>query len=139
MVMSSKLVKWLESSQAKHTSMHKKALSWGCHFAELGYYSDFLEVITSESNSIFMDFEDLELEIDVLRIARDIAAHEGGAEEVLNQIVKGPIDDGDVVSKSGKSYLYDHNLCVRVCVNGEHGANAANYRGYKVWKYLNNK
>ena len=137
--MSSKLVKWLESEQAKHTSMHQKVLSWGCHFAELGFYPEFLEVITGDSNSIFMEFDEVELEVDVLVIAKCIAASNGAAEEVLNQIVNGPIDDGDVVSKSGKAYLYDFNLCVRVCVNGEHGANAANYRGYKVWKYLNRK
>jgi hypothetical protein len=137
--MRNKLVEWLNSAQKNHKPMHKKVLSWGCHFAEVGQYSEFLEVITSDSNSIFDDFENVKLEVDALMIGKLIAAKYGAAEEVLNQIVNGPVDDGDVVSKSGKSFLYDYNLCVRVCVNGEHGANAANYRGYKVWKYLNSK
>lgn len=60
----------------------------------------------------------------------------GNAYEVLGQLVDGPKFDGDVVSKNGKAWLYSNKLAVRVCNNGEHGDNAANYLGWQVYKLV---
>ncbi|QAX96259.1 hypothetical protein [Vibrio phage vB_VmeM-Yong XC32] len=95
-----------------------------------------MEYIRSEYNSIFAEAEDIIMEAEVLYIADTLS---GEAEEVLEQMAKGPLFDGNAVSKCGKSELYGHELCVRIVVNGEHGDNALNLKGYRVWKELKSR
>ena len=53
--------------------------------------------------------------------------------EMLTQLVaRGPVDDGDVMSKSARDDLITLGLASRVCVKGEQGFTAANYMGYDV-------
>lgn len=96
-----------------------------------------MKYVRSEYNSIFNDAEDIVMEAEVLHAADVI--HATAAEEVLDQMSKGPLFDGDAVSKEGKSVLYDHGLCVRIVVNGEHGDNALNLKGFRVWKELKSR
>lgn len=95
-----------------------------------------VKALIEETNAIFGDTRDIIEDAECLYIA-DVLP--GNAQEVLYQIVENPKDDGDVVSKNGKAELYCHGLILRVCTNGQHGANAANYRGWKVWKALEAK
>jgi len=53
--------------------------------------------------------------------------------EVLGQLVeRGPVWDGDIISKSARNDLMDWGLATRVCVKGEQGFTGANYRGWAV-------
>jgi len=57
--------------------------------------------------------------------------------EQLKQLVYGPVWDGDIISKSYRGELFDLNLAVRVCVNGEQGFTGAPYIAYSIvnrWK-----
>lgn len=69
-------------------------------------------------------------------IAASFALHHslsGGQREQLKQLVeRGPVWDGDVVSKSARDDLIGLGLATRVCVKGEQGFTAANYRGWDV-------
>ena len=56
--------------------------------------------------------------------------------ESLKQLVNGPVFDGDVISKSLISELFDYGLAVRVCVNGEQGYTGATYFSYSVNKRI---
>lgn len=50
--------------------------------------------------------------------------------EALYQLhAKGPVWDGDVVSKSERDALLDIGACAKVCVKGEQGFNACTYGG----------
>lgn len=42
---------------------------------------------------------------------------------------RGPVWDGDVISKSERSELLDIGACAKVCVKGEDGFNACTYFG----------
>lgn len=42
---------------------------------------------------------------------------------------KGPVWDGDVISKSARDELLDIGACAKVCVKGEDGFNACTYFG----------
>lgn len=55
--------------------------------------------------------------------------------EPLHQLVHGPVEDGDVISKMYRDNLIDLKLAVRVCVKGEQGYTAATYLGWAVHKY----
>ena len=57
--------------------------------------------------------------------------------EQLQQLVDGPVRDGDVISKSSRSDLFDFGLAVRVCVKGEQGFTGATYFSYSVMKIIN--
>jgi hypothetical protein len=48
-------------------------------------------------------------------------------------VERGPLEDGDVPSKSGRNDLIDAGLAVRVVVNGEDGYTAATYAGRDVY------
>lgn len=54
--------------------------------------------------------------------------------EQLEQLVNGPIYDGDVLSKSLRSELFDIGLAIRVCHKGEQGYTGATYFAYSVLK-----
>ena len=56
--------------------------------------------------------------------------------EQLQQLVKGPIWDGDIISKSNRGELFDMGLAIRVCCKGEQGYTGSPYIGYSVVKKL---
>ena len=57
--------------------------------------------------------------------------------EQLQQLVNGPVWDGDVISKSARSELFELGLAVRVCVKGGQGFTGATYFAYSVMKIIN--
>lgn len=56
--------------------------------------------------------------------------------EQLEQLVNGPVWDGDVISKSLRDELFDLGLAIRVCCKGEQGYTGAKYFGGSVVKRI---
>jgi len=52
--------------------------------------------------------------------------------EQLEQIVNGPVWDGDVISKSLRGELFEYGLVQRVCVKGGQGYTGATYFAHTV-------
>ncbi len=53
--------------------------------------------------------------------------------DVLRQLVEnGPVEDGDICSKSGRDDLIEWGLASRACIKGEQGYTVANYTGCDV-------
>ena len=51
----------------------------------------------------------------------------------LSQLVRyGPVEDGDIESKSARSDLIELGLANRACVKGQQGFTVANYLGWDV-------
>ncbi len=60
----------------------------------------------------------------------DFAHRRRSLHEQLYQLhSRGPVWDGDVVSKSDRTELLDIGACAKVCVKGEDGFNACTYSG----------
>ena len=59
-----------------------------------------------------------------------------GAEidDLIALVECGPLEDGDVPSKSGRDSLIEKGLAVRVVVKGQDGYTAATYAGARVYK-----
>ena len=53
---------------------------------------------------------------------------------MLNQLVNGPVWDGDIISKTDRDELIELKLAVRVCCKGEEGYTGATYTGYTINK-----
>lgn len=56
--------------------------------------------------------------------------------EQLEQLVNGPVWDGDVISKADRGVLFDMGLAIRVCHKGEQGYTGANYTAFTILKEL---
>lgn len=54
--------------------------------------------------------------------------------EQLEQLVNGPIWDGDIICKSNRGELFELGLAIRVCHKGEQGYTGATYFAYSVLK-----
>lgn len=55
--------------------------------------------------------------------------------ETLKQLVEqGPVEDGDIVSKSARDDLITWDLAVRACIKNRQGYTVANYKGWAVHK-----
>ncbi|HHZ97923.1 MAG TPA: hypothetical protein EYN67_20810 [Flavobacteriales bacterium] len=52
--------------------------------------------------------------------------------EQLEQLVNGPIYDGDVISKSARANLFELGLAIRVCHKGLQGYTGANYLSHSI-------
>ena len=60
---------------------------------------------------------------------------DGGERETLRCLVKqGPVWDGDVPSKRGRTSLIELGLASKAVVNGQQGYQVANYVGWTVFK-----
>ncbi len=57
--------------------------------------------------------------------------------EQLNQLVNGPIYDGNIISKTDRGELFSLGLAIRVCCKGEQGYTGATYFAYSVMKIIN--
>jgi hypothetical protein len=64
-------------------------------------------------------------------IARRLPKH---LHEQLQQLINGPIWDGDIICKSYRNELFDLSLAVRICCKGEQGYTGATYLAYSVMK-----
>jgi len=63
----------------------------------------------------------------------DFARNNKRLHEQLYQLhSRGPVWDGDVVSKADRSALLDVDACAKVIVKGEEGFNACTYRGRQM-------
>ena len=56
--------------------------------------------------------------------------------EQLEQLVRNPTWDGDVICKSLRTELFDYGLAVRVCANGEQGYTGATYFAFSILKRI---
>jgi hypothetical protein len=56
--------------------------------------------------------------------------------EQLAQLVRGPVWDGDVMSKSQRGELFDMGIAIRVCAKGEQGYTGARYIAYSILKEI---
>lgn len=56
--------------------------------------------------------------------------------EQLEQLVNGPVWDGNVISKSDRGVLFDMGLAIRVCCKGEQGYTGATYTAYTILKEI---
>lgn len=56
--------------------------------------------------------------------------------EQLQQLVNGPIWDGDIISKNHRGILFEMDLVTRVCCKGEQGYTGARYIAYSVLKKI---
>lgn len=56
--------------------------------------------------------------------------------EQLEQLVNGPVWDGDIISKDERGTLFDMGLAIRVCHKGEQGFTGANYTAFSILKEL---
>lgn len=58
--------------------------------------------------------------------------------EQLQQLVNGPVRDGDVICKSNRDELVRLGLAIRVCHKGEQGFTGATYFSYTIMRAANN-
>lgn len=58
--------------------------------------------------------------------------------EQLQQLINGPIWDGDIICKSHRSRLFEMGLAIRVCSKGEQGYTGAKYVAYSILKAIKN-
>lgn len=56
--------------------------------------------------------------------------------EQLQQLVNGPIWDGDIISKNHRGILFEMGLAMRVCCKGEQGHTGAKYIAYSILKKM---
>lgn len=56
--------------------------------------------------------------------------------EQLEQLVNGPVWDGDIISKPNRRRLFDMGLAIRVCCKGEQGYTGAPYIAYSILKKI---
>lgn len=56
--------------------------------------------------------------------------------EQLQQLVNGPIWDGDIISKDHRGILFEMGLAMRVCCKGEQGHTGAKYIAYSILKKM---
>lgn len=56
--------------------------------------------------------------------------------ESLDQLVNGPVFDGDIISKSRRDVLIGIGLGIRVCCKGEQGFTGGTYFAYSVNRAL---
>lgn len=65
-------------------------------------------------------------------VRRILAGHQ--LEQLKQLVNKGPVWDGDVISKGDRDDLLQLKLASRACVKGEQGYTVANYYGWDVLK-----
>lgn len=56
--------------------------------------------------------------------------------EQLQQLVNGPIWDGDIISKNHRGILFEMGLAMRVCCKGEQGYTGARYIAFSILKKM---
>lgn len=59
--------------------------------------------------------------------------------EQLEQLINGPVEDGDIISKADRVRLFYMGIAIRVCSKGEQGYTGAKYVGYSILKRLNKR
>lgn len=54
----------------------------------------------------------------------------------LQQLVRGPVWDGDVINKGQRAELFEMGIAIRVCHKGEQGYTGSKYIGYSILKAM---
>jgi hypothetical protein len=132
---------WAKETYKSYGDTYLNVISIALKYEEMGYFKEFEEYFKGHFNHAFGDWCFEYYCWDHCRVMARVIEPKlsGEAKEVLCQAAKGPIFDGDVVSKNGKSELYKHQLMLRVMNNNQHGDNAVNQLGYCVFELLTNK
>lgn len=72
-----------------------------------------------------------------VKIIIEVQAMDSGMRDCIRAAyLSGPIDDGDVPSKSGRDALLDSGYISKVVVKGEQGFNACTYKGSSAYKLI---
>jgi hypothetical protein len=89
-----------------------------------------VEDIAKELNTDFSPMTQSEVDYfkEVASVALNLSAQEKTVLRACQQ--SGPLEDGDVPSKSGRDQLLDKGFVAKVIVKGEQGYNACTYRGH---------
>lgn len=97
--------------------------------------NNFLEVEALRIAALLKATSQLSNTYDVQCAALHSVIVELGCLNTLKQlVVHGPVEDGDVLSKSQRDFMISLGLASRVCVKNEQGYTAANYIGWGVYK-----
>lgn len=56
--------------------------------------------------------------------------------EQLEQLIKGPVWDGDVISKADRETLFEIGLAIRVCAKGTQGYTGATYTAWSILREI---
>lgn len=134
--MKSEFVKWAKKQYKDYGDQSDKIIDLALYFAENGMFDEYVEYLKQHFNNAFSETESVYEYVEAKVVAKKLS---GEAREVLEQIVKEPKYDGDVVSKSGKSELFKYKLILRIANKNDFGDNAANSLGFLVWKELQNR
>jgi len=92
-----------------------------------------MNVATIRNTSLIMDTED-QCSEEYAKAAKllkaELITHNAQLDQLIN---KGPVDDGDIMSKSDRDALIHLGLATKVAVKGEQGFTAATYKGWDVF------
>lgn len=75
------------------------------------------------------DLHDKAALIDLVHMIDFAKTYRRGHEALYQLHAKGPVWDGDLVSKNDRDVFLDNGSCAKVCVKGEQGYNACTYFG----------
>ena len=98
-----------------------------------------IEEIAKDTGNDFslMTTSEVEYFKEVASVAMELSSAE---EDTLNAChSRGPLEDGDVPSKSARDSLLDKGFVAKVIVKGEDGYNACTYKGRLVLSVVNSK
>lgn len=116
----------------------------------LSFYNDMLEqkeLKMNKSNITLADLLDViheSVELSsanelkrAVKLIIEVQAMDSGMRDCIRAAyLNGPIDDGDVPSKSGRDALLDSGYISKVVVKGEQGFNACTYKGSSAYKLI---
>lgn len=130
---------WARNEYKDYGDTYLRVIWLSIEYDDRGLFVEFEKYFTGHFNNAFSDWCFKDWCWDHCRVLANSIAPKlsGEAKEVLCQAAKGPIFDGDVVSKVGKRELYKHNLLLRVMNKNKHGDNAVNQLGFCVWELIN--
>ena len=104
-----------------------------------------LEVPADIENRDLMTDNEFQYEATVQNVAKTmvgmevINSHALAVLDALIETYKGPLQDGDIPSKSGRDQLIELGLAVRVIHDRADGCTSATYFGRDVYKYIHGK
>lgn len=81
-----------------------------------------------------LDIMNYEECVELIHMIDYAVSHKRLHEQLYQLHSRGPVWDGDVISKSDRSELLEIGACAKVCVKGEDGFNACSYFGSALLK-----
>lgn len=130
----SEFAKWAESKYKDYPStVYIKIIANSYFFNKKNLLDEYILFVKRDFNHAFTSQDDINDYVEAINISKKIS---GRAKDVLYQIMKKPVYDGDISSKSGRSELFEYGLAIRVCSNNDYGDTSATYRGGLVFDEL---